>query len=405
MLLFWLLLAGGSQKIKAQNETIELQLKQHRDAWVCGSEGDERFIISVSIGEVKSRDSLGSIQVWFTYNPDKLMFINILDKNTLAEFFEVKGMNDALEPGLFTGYATTMTTNYASGNKPLIAFEVKFLGDCSDTAHINLDDIELDKSKSFWNRLNYKDKSLIVNIETKETENSFVDVSFLQDTLRDFTEDSITVALINLNTNNLARVDSLDFEIRYKKNENYEFEDFDLLSSNTPKMVIDSVAVFDENDTTKIRVKSHLLEGINDETVMQLLMKQIKKENDTVRIDMKVSKINECTCATSFIGDKVFIVGKKDDTTSIVIDKIENKDIDIHCYYNLLSDEFVIKTLLNGFKEIVLYDVMGRMIEDKENMKAIDEIRIPAERYLNGIYLVHIKLLNNSEKNIVLIKN
>ena len=407
VLLIWLLLEGGSQIIKAQNDTIELQLKQHRDAWVCGDEGDDRLIVSVSAGEIKSRDSLYSMQFWFTYNPEKLKIVNLLDKNTLAEFFESdnKGIRDDIEPGLFTVYAGTLTMNQATGNKPFLAFELKYIGECSDTAHLNLDDIELDISKSFLSRLNYKDKKLIIDIKTKETEKSFVKVNFPQDTLKEFAKDSTIFALINLNTNDLEKVDSLDFEIKFKNDENFRFESFDLLDSGISKMVIDTVIVYEDADSTKLNVKSHLLESINDETVMKLMMRQIKKDDDTVRIDIKVSKINECTCATSFIGDKVFLVSKKDTTTPIVTDEIENKDINIDGYYSFISDEFVIKSLRSYVKEIILYDLMGRLIENKGKIRDYNEVRIPAESYLKGIYLAHIRLMDNTEKNIVLIKN
>lgn len=391
--------------LSQKDTTAELSLQQNNDAWICGDDGrDKNFIISVDVGEIKDSDSLFAIQVWLTFNPEKLTFVNLIDKNTLAEFFEIKDF-DLLEPGEVTAYAKTMGINQAVGNKPLLALEAKYLGDCPDSAHINLKDIELDVSKRFNNRLNYKDTNLIVNVRTKETEKSFVKVNFQQDTLKEFAEDSTISALINLNTNDLAKVDSLEFEIKYEINENFEYVSFVLLDSNNTKIVIDTVSVYEVEDSAKINVQSRLLESINDETVMKILMKQIKKDDDTVRIDINVSKINECACATSFIGDKVFILSKKDTTTPIVTDEIENKDIDINGYYSFISDEFVINTLRSYIDEIILYDLMGRMIENKGNIKDYNEVRIPADSYLKGIYLAHIKLLNKVEKNIVLIKN
>lgn len=405
MLFVWLLLFCSSQTTKAQNETIELTMKQNRDAWVCGdNDRDKKFIISVSIGEIKYQDSLYAIQVWLKYNPDKLLFVNLLDKNTLAEFFEIKGFN-VFEPGELNGYAMTMGQNQAVGNKPLLAFEVKYLGDCPDTAHINLDDIELDISKSFLNRLNYKDKNLIVDIKTMETENSFVNVGFLQDTLKEFNADSTADILIDLNTNNLQRIDSLDFEIKYKKHDNYELTDIDLFDAGLTKMSIDSIIRKEEGDTNKITVKSHLLSVIENENVMKLKCRQIRKENDTVRLDIKISRINDCSCATSFKGDKVFILSKEDTTTPIVEDDNENEDINIDCYYDFIADDFVVKSRQINLRNVILFDIMGRLIEYKSDIKMPEEFRIESEIYVEGIYIMQIKLLNGIEINKVLIKN
>lgn len=404
MLLIWLLLIGGSQILKAQNETIELVMKQNREAWVCGDEDrDKKFIISLSMGEVKGVDSLYAMQIWLRYNPEKVMFVNLLDKNTLAEFFEIKGFN-VLDTGLFTAYAMTMGMNQATGNKPLIAFEVRYLKDCPDSVHINLDDIEFDISKSFWNRLNYKDKNLIVDIKTKETENSFVGVSFLQDTLKEFNEDSMAYLTIGLNTNNLARVDSLDFEIKYKSNDNYELTDIGLFDAGLMKMVIDSIWRTEEVDTSRIMIRSHLLSGVLNENVIELKCKQVKKEDDTVRLDVRVSRINGCSCATSFRGDRMYILGQKDTTTPIVIDDFEKENNDIDGYYDFFAGDFVMKSKREIMKEVILFDMMGRMVE-RVDISGLRDYRISGQGYVEGIYILNIKLRNGQEINKVLIKN
>ncbi|ROL61637.1 T9SS C-terminal target domain-containing protein [Bacteroidetes/Chlorobi group bacterium ChocPot_Mid] len=404
MLLIWLLLSGGSQMLKAQNETIELVMKQNRDAWVCGDEDrDKKFIISLSMGEVKGVDSLYAMQVWLRYNPEKVMFVNLLDKNTLAEFFEIKGIN-VLDSGLFTAYAMTMGMNQATGNKPLIAFEVRYLKDCPDSVHINLDDIEFDISKSFWNRLNYKDKNLIVNIKTKETENSFVAVSFLNDTLKEFDEDSLGFITIGLNTNNMARVDSLDFEIKYKSNDNFELTDIGLFDAGLTKMSVDSIIRTEDGDTNRITIKSRLLSEIGNENVMKIKCKQVKKEDDTVRLDIKVSRINDCSCATSFKGDRMYVLSQKDTTKPIVIDDFENENNDIDSYYDFSVGDFVLKSKRETMKEVILFDMMGRMVE-KIDIRGNSDYRISGQGYAEGIYIMIIKLHNGQEINKVLIKN
>jgi len=404
MLLIWLLLSGSSQKLKAQDETIELGLKQHDESWVCGTEAEKKFIISVSAGEIKYEDEFYAVQVYFAYNPDKLMFINLLDKNTLSEFFEIKGFN-VLDSGLYTAYAATMTMNRVTGNKPLMAFELKYLGDCPDSAHINFDDIELDISESFLNKLNYKDKKLIIDIKTKETEKSFVEVNFVQDTLEDFDEDSMSIAEINLNTNNLLGVDSLDIELKFENNEIFKIADIEQIFSSNAKFVIDSVLTQVDDDSTKIRILGRVLDAIEDEEIVQIGFKQLKKEDDTITVDINVVGINDCTCATSFKGDKLFIISQKDTTTPIVTYEIESEDNKINGYYNYKDDEFIISSFDKRIKMVILYDIMGRQIVNIENREMKDRLRISADKYLSGLYLMNIKLLNGNEKNIVLIKN
>ncbi|MFC2131146.1 hypothetical protein ACFLSQ_06905, partial [Bacteroidota bacterium] len=323
-LLIWLLFLGSSQIIKAQDEKVEVELKIHKEVKVCGSENEKRFQISVNAGEIKYNDEFYGFTVDLTYNPETLKFRSLLDKNTLAEFFDQKGSN-VWEPGWVRVYATTLGTIRAVGDKPLIALEFEYLNDCPGSDSIKLDDIEIIAAEEFVNKLNYSNKKIEFDITIKESENSFVRVKFLNDTIMEYDEDSTAVAVVNLNTNGLERVDSLDFELKFVKSDNFSIEKIEFLNE---KMMADTIIENNENYTISYRIRTHLLEDINNDSVFMLKFKRNKeiKISDTVRIDLNIIGINDCTCATRFEGDKIYLISEKDTTPIDVVNEYENNN-------------------------------------------------------------------------------
>jgi hypothetical protein len=401
LLMVWLLLISSSRSIKAEDEQKEIELKKYGDVKVCGDNDDREFQISIGAGEIKNEDQFFGFTIDLTYDPEKIKFLSLLDKNTLSEFFEYKGYN-VWEPGWIRAYATTLTMNNASGDKPLIAFLVKYIGECPDTTHINLDDIELEISQEFLDKLNnYQEKKIVVDVAVKEYNYSFVETGFVIDTLKEFQEDSTADIIVVLNTNGLEKVDSLDFEITYEINDVFDIKNISLLNE---KMIIDTIYNTKAENKEKFVIKTNLSGSIENESILNIKMKRQTKINDTLTMAIDITGINYCTCATDLRGDYLTLLSKKDTSTYSVDNKIENNNYKIDVFYDIKNKEYIFKCE-KEIKNIVIYNINGNKVKMQKFNNIKKEQRIDFSQFSDGVYMSHITLINDFEKNIVLIKN
>lgn len=398
-LLIWLLFLCSSRILKAQDEKIELELKQHRSIKICGEEKDRKFQISVSVGEIKNEDEYYAVELFLTYNPEKIKFVSFLKINTLAEFFEFTDVHP-WEPGFVTVSASAKGMVNAYGNKPLLALEVEYIGECDDTTMIYLENLDIDISQNFKNRLNYKGKSLLLDADVMAYPSSFVEARFLTDTISEYNSDSAAGVTVNVNTNGLQKTDSLDFLFKYEKGDNFKIENIVLMNE---KIIRDSVLEYEEGDTSYYLLKTHLTGDLPDESAFEVRFKRNKKIDDTVKIMMGIANINDCTCATNLRGDKMSLISKKDTTTAIA-NEFENNENEIDAFYDFMNNEFVIKTDESTIEMVKMYNINGGLIF-KNDLGWKNEYRVTADGFYDGIYFSRIKLINGFEKNIVLIKN
>lgn len=392
VLLGWLLLGG--QPLKAQQHgDVLLKLKSHRNVMVCGEENDKRVQVSLSIGQVNYSDSLYSFDFIIGYDTNKVRISNALTVNTLAEYFEYKGLG-FVEPGYFRLYAAQMLGKPVSGNKALIAFEAKYKGDCSDTVEFFIDYAEVEVSQNLLSRLKYDSAFIKIPVTVKETPNSFVVVTFLQDTVDQYGEDSLARVVLNLNTNNLDNVDYLKMILDVPLNDNLVFDNIQYLNDK-----IDFVNTYSENDDDKVRlvIEMILKDDVINESIVELNFKRLLNRDDEIVVRAKLDSINECSCATFLKGDSFVLKSLKD--TIISVDyRFENDDNEID--FLIVSDELNLgdSDLIEG---IEIYNLNGNMVFNSE----IKENLIDVSNFARGVYYLQIFKGGKILKKIVMIKN
>jgi hypothetical protein len=369
---------------------------------VCGDESDRRVQVSLNLGEIKAIDSLFSFDIILQYDTAKFWFRTGLYVNTLAEFFDYKGVN-VDSPGYLRLYAANMLSPQVVGNKPLIAFEGLFESECPDSMHIKLIYQEIEVSKDLMKRLDFSNDNLTIVAGVKETETSFVSTQFLTDTVKEFNEDSTISVICNLNTNNLDKVNEFDVVIDYDISQNLKLQDINNI--NDKLTILGEIENLSDELKAKYKFRVALDEAINDENFLELIFRKSGNEDNITKLNLNLDNINDCTCATSMKGDSIFIVTEKDTTTEVVVEyKIENNEYNIYGYYNYSNDEFIIDSEIK-IKRIMLYDLEGRLIKIIRNNLVEKRIDIDCTDIKFGVYFVNVLLNNGFENNIVLIKN
>lgn len=397
-----LLLISSNLKAKDIDDSVQVLLKSHRDVYVCGGSDEKRIQISLDLGQIVSADSLYSFDVLLTYNPQKVKFMSGLYINTLSEFFDVKGFN-VIDSGMVRAYGAMMSNSAVYGNRPLIAFEARYLGDCADTMHINLMDMEIEVSAELLNKLDYKDKNVVIEAKIKNAESNYIETRFLQDTVVFKNDDSLASEIANINTYGLDRVDSLEMRISLENNQKFEIQDVISLNENVE---IDTLIEFNENNKIGFDIRLSLKDKIDDENVLLIKTKRLKQDDDTVNMKIEITDINGCSCATKFRNDSLTLLSiKKKDTTSIVVNEIENNENNINAFYSSFENKFIIKNRKFGIREVQMFNIYGRLVEVLRLNNDKRETIIPAENLVYGVYLFSIRFSNGLEKKIVLIKN
>ncbi len=404
--MLWLLLILISSNLQAKDvgDTVHVLLKSHRDVYVCGSNDEKRIQVSLDLGNITPQDSLYSFDVLLTYNPNKIKFMSGLYINTLSEFFDFKGFN-VQDTGSVRAYGAMLSNSAVYGNRPLIAFEAKYLGDCADTMQINLLDMEIEVSNKLQSILDYKDKKIVIEAKIKNAESNIIETRFLQDTVNYEDEDSLTSQIANINTFALGNVNSLGMEIVLENNINFNIEE---ISSLSEKVEIDSLMTFKDDNETGFKFKLNLKDNIDDENVLLVKTRRLKQENDTTLMKIKITGINDCSCATKFKNDSLILLSnkKKDTTGTGSVDyKIENNEFNINAFYSSFENRFIIKNLKYGVDEIRMYNIFGSLIKIDRINSDKRMIMIKADNLEYGIYLFSIRFLNGLQKKIVLIKN
>lgn len=384
IIIVWLLLSGSHTIIAKENITAKLISNNVVD--ICGNKKSS-VIVVIDIGEITKNDSLAGYNFEINYNPEKLKFHTALTSGTLTEGIQVKDYNFA-DTGKFYGYALK-TTSLIEGNKPLIAFLGDYIGNCPDTAFVNISFIEFTE---YFKKEVDSIENTFVKSEVFIKEDRLLSSEFeLDSIILPFEESSVsTTALLSGYSD--ARLDTVDFQISISDTSRFDISGINSLSDNLELINYDS-----ESGLLRTKIDGDIKSG--DGFYIEL---NEKTKNDTiVELSINPIKINECSCITYLYGDCQYIRSEIKDTFSNNVEiEILNE---INCYYNKSLEEFIItdkKIEING---ITLMSLDGKILERKNILNKQSEYRIEVNNYVDGIYI--LQLINkNAIKNILLIK-
>ena len=336
---------------------------------ICDSLSKKRVLFFVVIDKINRSDSLFGYDIEIRYDTTKLKILSYVNGNTLSEFFDINfnyGLN-----GKISGYGIThnIMDPPSYGDSLLIGFTAEWLGNCPDSAAVDI--VDMNFTSEF--KRNYDSLGGGKVLAIKQPKGS-MNIDFL--------EDVITLG----NTDSITNV-SLMVKLPKYHNTNQLMIKFNIKDS----LKLIEVIPNDENG-----VIFNLDSGTNS-----FVISNIKKEMSEISLIAKFKIINidyivnrllkiqefrtdECSCIASSNDDSVLF---RQDTLSI-------NEITEEEYLNLNQEYIEIKN--DGqISNIWIYDYMGNKINEINSMgKQI--IKIYINNYKTGIYFL---VLEKNKKN------
>lgn len=362
-----------------------LYFENIRDIDICSN--DRMAVVIMSIGEIAPQDSMFGFDFAINYDPNLLKFGQGLINNTVAEFSDAASVNATSIPGEAAGYLGMFGLVPYSGNAPLIGFTAEFLGDCNDTATIELKYIafteeftsyvsdtipaniySLNNPKSnIWIELEKPEKDTIINNDTLEIK---LEVDYEGDRILD------------------------NFTILYSTTS--DFEGFTIEHEMGDIEGIDSVK-FERDSFDRDVMIFYLNEFTGDYlgTLKVFANEDILEDKSFILQIDSPEVLEECPCYNLASESSIQVNYKYQDTVNSVKTELQAED-----KYQLIvnNDNLKISTLSNNdlINKIEIYDFAGNLIYS-ENANNRRDFNIAINNYYSGIYLV---VINNKEKQI-----
>lgn len=372
-ILLWLLLIS-SHIIKAQSDKI-INIEQNRKVNICKYRGDE-IIITVDVGTITKEDKFFGYELGLSFDNTKIVLDKFLFNGTLTEFFETdkRGMNVITENDKSTldVFGVTFSLNNSIyGNRPLIAFGGRYIGECPDSSLVKIEWLEF--TSEFTGRF-IDTNNLYVVSEFIEDSTKKLDVSMRSTTDSALAKDSTLNLIVN------AKQSSQDlirkFEFNFKLNENFKIVKIEQLNDNMIYQLVE-----DDNHNFKIMIENS--EFIDTDILSVEIQNISDLEYHEGAAEINIVPIDTCSCIQVGDLDEIVILGKNEIINSV---KANNQ------YFELKNKVIYLKD--NSYKTIIIYDYLGRKIaEYKEYDKAIF-----LDDFKSGIYF--IELINYYEHKL-----
>lgn len=350
MLLVWLAVVASQTGYTQRHSNCELSIYGSLKIDVCGNENQRRFILVLSIGNVMRSDSLFGYNFQISYDNKIVKFTDALYINTLSEFFDYKSVFINSKEGKVNGYAITMGMEPIYGNRPLLALNGLWIGDCPDTTTINIDYIEFtDEFKIIIDTL--KPTKLIGEI-FYSPERIF-EIGITSDTIK-FDDKK---GIIDLNVHIPKNSKLTDFSIIGIYDPNVI--SFDSITSNSNDIVIEDYK-YTEN---LVRINCKNLFDIGNIHKISFYL-NVNTENHLTKVEFYPEYDSTCRCLSGYKTDSVALIYVKE-VSSV---EEENNYIKIdECY---------------------IYDIVGKLVSRIDNQKSFFGLENKLGFLNRGIYYV-----------------
>ncbi|MCO5250891.1 MAG: T9SS type A sorting domain-containing protein [Candidatus Kapabacteria bacterium] len=377
LLLLPMISIGNSASLFSQND-VKPVLRNYYDTRLCGTERNKEILILLEVGNVALKDSLYGFDFSVSYDPELIKFETPVYINTLAEFFEWKDINFALDHGKVKGYA--LANHPMGGNKPLIGFLGKYIHDCNVATPLVLEYLEFTddfqknviNSDTLWIKPNMvENPDYIYNIAIEEELFVFED------------EDTKLFQSKIEYVSNVSNED-LSFDVRIDS-DNYVIEAIEPLNS--------SFEILEQNvlqDGVNLKVK---LNDLNPDIYeFSILLREIRKDsNQTYKLNVVPLQLSECNCVSEYNGDFVEIrtvIDGQDTTVSVVEDKHYSN------YIKVLTDDVYVtidNQSANSMKAIYLFNYEGKLVNTFLNISHV-RYSIDKSHLTPGVYFLNIQM-------------
>lgn len=347
----------------------------------CAESNKKEVLVLINIGDIKRSDSLFGFNFELKYDPGKIRFETVIWQNTIAEFFEIKQSNvSVLDSSVYgvAGHLSPSLSPVEGNDKALAAIYGYWLGDCPDSTMLSLSYLEYTEE---FKKVNIGYEPTWVYSEILDKPERAVNYKFDTDEVK-FQSDSLIDVLLKLDvaSNEPTR---LNFELELS---NQEFEIVEVVSLDTLN-IIENLTKTQNGYFVDINKVKPVLNGLkisikNKGTIGEYLG----------TLQLHHIGFGDCDCITRNEEDEVSLHSLiKDDTTS-VFETPKYKAV-----YSNLNKMIIVRTSTNDTKNIKLYNLQGKLVEQLTTDR--NHIEINAEHYENGLYLLEI--VEQDKKQII----
>ena len=384
--------AGSMQVLLSQSDDT-IRVISYNKINLCEKDDMESVQIGVSLGEVTKQDQLYGYDFQASFDTNAVKFHTALYFNTLSQYFyeensEYYGINFDNTKGIAVGWGVTLSVNEpVYGDKPLLAFQGDYIGDCPDTTLVELDYLEF--TDEFQREINgYKAAKVVSYMEP--VEGNFLMFESMNDSL---SFDSLESNSIKIRLSKSKQELLKKFKMIIDKPAgNFEIDTIELAKEN--------FEVLSSNVTDNSFIYELKLNGdISDTLLAEMQVSTKDNADDTSSLTVRGDILDDCSCISKVINADVNLKSTKKNEVSV----IENYSEKTKVYFISDNKEIRIESEDLRIKKINLYNSIGVKMNEFD-FSGQSEITIQAGDITGGMYVCQIITDNNKIVNKFLLK-
>ncbi len=303
---------------QAQAQEPEIRVGVRDDSSdVCG---DKRSLIVVYVDTIVLQDSILGYDLEVRYNPEKLYLTDEIFVSTLTEQFDDHKLTFP-EPGLARGWGANIlrpVTTVQQG-QPLIAMSGEFIGNCNDTAHVEVSFISFAhvKNDDVFDVAGVTERKGVAKAIIRDrqdrhvtavVESTPVELKGLQ------VSESITISLQNGAGKGMT---TATVEIAVDNPEQFTVQNI----TAAPGVLIEDI----QSGEGVWIVQIAMGEDWVLEEALQFHIATTGNKDDSARVAVRPVQVNNCACVTRLLGSGVELRSSKEISVSVA-DEPESMD-------------------------------------------------------------------------------
>ena len=363
------LMVAAKAKIKSE---IVPHIYSENIVNVCDSLSKKRVLFFVAIDNITRGDSLFGYDIEIKYDTTKLKILNYVNGNTLSEFFDINfnyGLN-----GKISGYGIThnVMDPPSYGDSLLIGFSAEWLGNCPDTAAVEI--VDMNFTSEFKRNYDSLGGGHVLAIKLPKGN---IELNFQENSITLGHNDSIAYITLSIK---LPKYHNTK-QIMMKFNMKDSLKLMDVIPNN------DNVDINNLDTNYNSFVLNNLNNGISE--IIMTAKFRIINNNNIANSLLTISDFqsDECSCILNFKSDSILIeydtLGVRNETQS----EIE---------YIYIDQDYIEIENEGQILNVTLYDYIGNIVEQ---INSIEQpiIKIYLNKYKTGIYFLVLEETNKNE--------
>jgi hypothetical protein len=385
-------ITAGTPDVLSQDTTIA-KLKSYYIPKVCASEKNKEILITVSIGSIKTSDSLLAFDILVKYDQSKIKIEGAVYLNTMSEYTKYRNVNIGFDSNLVRAFAYSDIP--FSGTRDLIGFYGVLLTDCIEPIDFEL--LECDLTDDYKKKY-VLEKHLFVNPVKQVDIDKKVEINLdRKEVIFDSVKQQEITGSIKISP--YMELDELFFDIYLENPKDFEFMDLQIVNDNA---VLDSKTKISDN---LYEVKLNIFGDVTKSELFKLFYYSSNSTKVDIISKLKITpkEFSNCHCYNSFDSDSTALISKaKSDTIANVVEEY-NKKLNVKYFDGIIEIENEESIEINT---INIYDILGNSVYNitVSDRSTLSKFRIN-KILTTGTYFVKVAGKNIDINKLIVIYN